>query len=56
MSHVYEINRIQDLESLQTTTITYEGKKFLLRSAPQRTCGKVFQAAGVALPPTLRQI
>ena len=47
---------IQDLESLQTTTITYEGKEFLLRSAAERTCGKVFQAAGVALPPTLRQI
>lgn len=55
--HVLEWNDvIQDLESLQTTTITYEGKEFLLRSAAQRTCGNVFQAAGVALPPTLRQI
>ena len=55
--HVLEWNDvIQDLESLQTTTITYEGKEFLLRSAAQRTCGKVFQAVGVALPPTLQQI
>jgi transposase len=55
--HVLEWNDvIRDLESLQTTTITYDGKKFLLRSTAERTCGKVFQAAGVALPPTLRQI
>lgn len=47
---------IRDLDRLQEVEIEQDGKRFLLRSQAKGTCGKVFQAAGVALPPTLRQI
>jgi transposase len=47
---------IRDVDQLQEVTVEQEGKQFLLRSEAQRTCGKAFQAAGVALPPTVRQI
>jgi hypothetical protein len=54
--HVLEWNDvIRDLDALQLTTLAYEGKRFLVRSAAQGTCGKVFQAVGVALPPTVQQ-
>jgi hypothetical protein len=33
-----------------------DGKRFLLRNEAQRTCGSVFQAVGVALPPTVQQV
>lgn len=33
-----------------------EGKRFWLRSEVQGMCGKVFQAAGVALPPAAWQV
>jgi len=36
--------------------VVQDGKRFLLRSECQDTCGKVFQAVGVALPPTVQQI
>jgi transposase len=45
-----------DLDRLQEVEIEQDGKRFLLRTHTQGTCGKVFQAAGVALPPTLQQI
>jgi transposase len=55
--HVLEwADVIRDLEALQLTTLAYDGKRFLVRSTAQGTCGKVFQAAGVALPPTVQQI
>ena len=41
---------------LQVVEVEQDGKRFLLRSEAQGTCGKVFQAVGVALPPTVRQI
>jgi transposase len=47
---------IRDVEQLQEVEVAQEGKRFLLRSEAQRTCGKAFQAAGVALPPTVRQL
>jgi transposase len=47
---------IRDLVSLQTTQVEQDGKRFLLRSESQGTCGKVFAAVGVALPPTVQQI
>jgi transposase len=47
---------IQDLERLQITEVEQDGKRFLLRSEAQGTCGAVFQAAGVALPPTVQQV
>jgi hypothetical protein len=46
---------IQDLDRLQRVEVEQDGKRFLLRSEVQGTCGKVFQAVGVALPPTVQQ-
>ena len=46
----------QDLKSLQQVTIEQEGKRLAIRTQCQGTCGKVFQAVGVALPPTMREI
>jgi hypothetical protein len=47
---------IGDLDRLQEVEVEQDGKRFLLRSEAQGTCGKVFQAVGVALPPTVRQV
>jgi transposase len=46
----------QDLKSLQEVTIEDSGKSLALRTECVGTCGKVFQAAGVAIPPTIREI
>jgi len=47
---------LRDLDALQYAEVEQDGKRFLLRSQVQGTCGKVFQAVGVALPPTVQQI
>jgi transposase len=47
---------IQDLDRLQVVEVEQDGKRFLLRSEAQGTCGKVFQTVGVALPPTVQQV
>ena len=46
---------ISDLDRLQMVEVEQEGKRFLLRSEVQGTCGKVFQTVGVAIPPTVQQ-
>jgi hypothetical protein len=47
---------IQDLDRLQVVEVEQDGKRFLLRSEVQGTCGKVFQTVGVALPLTVQQV
>ena len=47
---------IQDLDRLQIVEVEQDGKRFLLRSEVQGTCGTVFQAVGVAMPPTVQQV
>lgn len=47
---------ITDLERLQVVEVEQDGKRFQLRSELQGTCGKVLQAAGVAIPPTVQQV
>jgi transposase len=47
---------IADLDRLQLAEVGQDGKRFLLRSAAQGTCGSVFQAAGVAVPPTVQRV
>lgn len=44
----------EDLRDLQETDIEEDRKKLFVRSQPQGCCGKVFQAVGVAFPPTVR--
>ena len=46
----------QDLSALQEITIEDNGKKLAIRSACKGVCGKVFQAVGVALPVTIREV
>src|SRR5208337_3563948 len=47
---------ILDLDNLVTTDVEQDGKRFRLRSEVEGTCGAVFQAAGVAMPPTVQQV
>ncbi|MCG6533189.1 MAG: IS1634 family transposase [Syntrophales bacterium LBB04] len=46
----------QDLKSLQEITLEDNGKKLAIRSECKGVCGKVFQAVGVAIPLTIREI
>lgn len=46
----------RDLEVLQEVTVEENGKSLAVRTACFETCGKVFRAVGVALPPTIREI
>jgi hypothetical protein len=55
--HAFEwADVIRDLDRLQSVEVEQDGKRFLLRSEVQGTCGAVFQAVGVALPPTVQQV
>jgi transposase len=47
---------VRDLERVQQVEVEHQGKRFLLRSQLTGTAGKVFQAAGVAVPPTVQQV
>ncbi|HDY75277.1 MAG TPA: IS1634 family transposase [Candidatus Marinimicrobia bacterium] len=46
----------QDLKALAEVIIEESGKRFVVRTESQGVCGKVFQAVGVALPPTIRAL
>ena len=46
----------QDLKALQEVVIEDNGKKLALRTECLGTCGMVFKAVGVALPPTIREL
>ena len=46
----------QDLEALQEVTITEQNKSLAVRTECVGTCGKVFQAIGAAIPPTIREV
>jgi hypothetical protein len=44
---------IRDVEELVETEISVDGKGYVIRSEARGVAGKVVQAVGVALPPTL---
>lgn len=46
----------QDLKSLQETMIHENGRTLVIRSECQGVCGKVFNAVGVTIPPTIREL
>ena len=46
----------QDLSALQEITIEDNGRKLAVRSECKGVCGKVFQAVGVAIPLTIREV
>jgi transposase len=55
--HVFEWSHIkQDLQALQQTRIEENGHHLAIRSKAEGVCGKVFQAIGMAMPPTIREI
>ena len=55
--HVFEWSDIkQDLKALQTVTMEENGKRFAIRTECRGNCGKIFQAVGIAMPPTIREI
>ena len=45
----------RDLKSLQEVTVEESGRSLVVRTACVGSCGKVFQAVGLALPPTIRE-
>ncbi|MEJ2024362.1 MAG: IS1634 family transposase, partial [Deltaproteobacteria bacterium] len=55
--HVFEWSDIkQDLKALQETVIEDHGKSLAVRTQCLGTCGKTFQAVGVAIPATIREL
>jgi transposase len=46
----------QDLKALQEVILEENGSKLAIRTECQSTCGKVFKAIGVAVPPTIRAV
>jgi hypothetical protein len=46
---------IADPDLLTETEIEHEGKRLVIRSAPRPAASLALSAAGVALPPTVRQ-
>jgi hypothetical protein len=55
--HSFEWGDIkQDLKALQQVVMEDQGKALSLRTECVGTCGKVFQAVGVAIPPTIREL
>ena len=55
--HYFEwVDIKQDLKSLQEVIIEDKGKSLTLRTECLGTCGKVFQAVGVAIPPNIREV
>jgi transposase len=44
----------QDLKALQRVTIEENGRRLSIRSVSKGICGKIFQAVGVAMPPTIQ--
>lgn len=55
--HRFEWAQIkQDLKALQTVIVEENGKRLAVRTQCKGVCGKIFQAVGVALPPTIREI
>ena len=47
---------LADLDSLTETEVEQDGKRFVLRSLPLPAASLALRAAGVALPPTVRQL
>jgi len=46
----------QDLEALQMTMLDESGKRLAVRTQCQGACRKIFQAVGVAIPPTVQEL
>lgn len=47
---------VRDLDNLEDVELVQDAKRFRVRVGLSGCCGKVFQAAGVAIPPMVRQL
>ena len=47
---------LRDLDQVEEIEVEKKGTRFVLRSEAPVSAGKAFQAAGVALPPTVRKV
>ena len=47
---------LRDLEQVQQVEVEHQGHRFLLRTTLSGSAGTAFQAAGVAVPPTVQQV
>lgn len=47
---------LSDLQALRLTEIIHQNQRFLLRTDVRGDCATAFQAAGVAIPPTLQKM
>ena len=45
---------VQDVDAISEVTVTHAQKEFVIRTEARGVAGKVFQAAGVGLPPVLK--
>jgi hypothetical protein len=55
--HTFEwADVVNDLERLQYVEVSQDGKRFRLRNELEGTAGRVFQAVGVAVPPTVQPL
>jgi transposase len=48
-------NVVDDIDALEEITLSHQGNEFVLRTETKGVAGKMFQAAGVALPQVLKQ-
>lgn len=46
----------QNLKALQRVEIEENGRRFSIRTQSQGKCGKIFQAVGAAMPPTISEM
>ena len=54
--HLEWADIVRDLDRLQEIEVEQEGTRMVLRTEAKGVCGKVFQAVGVALPRTVREV
>lgn len=47
---------VRDVDAIEEVEITHENKRFIIRNEVSGVAGKALQAAGVALPPVLREL
>jgi transposase len=47
---------VRDVDAIEEVEITHENKQFIIRNEVSGVAGKALQAAGVALPPVLREL
>jgi len=53
--HLEWADILRDLSALEEVEVRHNDTHYILRSPVHGVCGKVFQAAGVAIPPSVRQ-